>query len=101
MNNPLATMASFALTILSLTCAPPPKLLRDFRVICVSPTTPGNVGMIARAIANFEAGGLTLVAPGYDREFARWRATSGARRSCTARRVSLPSERGGLATARG
>eukprot|EP00967_Tisochrysis_lutea_P031602 scaffold37311_cov36-Tisochrysis_lutea.AAC.2 len=61
-----SAVSLLAPTLLACT-APRPKLLRDFRVVCVSPSTPGNVGMIARAIANFEAGGLTIVAPGYDR----------------------------------
>jgi len=61
-------MPAVALALAALACAPPAMLLRDFRVVCVSPCTPGNVGMIARAIANFEAGGLTIVAPDYDRE---------------------------------
>jgi tRNA C32,U32 (ribose-2'-O)-methylase TrmJ len=47
-----------------LSLSVPARLLDAFRVVCVSPSTPGNVGMIARAVANFEAGGLTLVAPG-------------------------------------
>uniref|UniRef100_A0A7S4B5M6 tRNA/rRNA methyltransferase SpoU type domain-containing protein n=1 Tax=Chrysotila carterae TaxID=13221 RepID=A0A7S4B5M6_CHRCT len=42
-------------------------LLASFRVICVSPSQGGNVGMAARACANFECGELALVAPDYDR----------------------------------
>jgi hypothetical protein len=64
----MAMTAVVALVAMAMAGSPPPLLLRDFRVVCVSPSTPGNVGMIARAIANFEAGGLTLVAPEYDRE---------------------------------
>ena len=53
---------------LSATAAtPPPPLLNNFRVVCVGPSQPGNVGAIARAAANFECPELFLVAPEYDR----------------------------------
>jgi tRNA C32,U32 (ribose-2'-O)-methylase TrmJ len=44
-----------------------PLLLYAFRVVCVSPSGALNVGMIARACANFDVGGLAIVAPEYDR----------------------------------
>lgn len=49
--------------------------LAGVRIVLVRPRQPGNVGAAARAIANYGAGGLTLVAPrGYDPERARWMA---------------------------
>jgi hypothetical protein len=37
----------------------------QFRVVAVGPQQPGNVGMIARACANFDCDDLALVAPEY------------------------------------
>ena len=54
----------------ALATAPPPllnPLLDQFRVVSVGASQPGNVGMIARACANFECAQLALVAPEYDR----------------------------------
>ena len=54
----------------ALATAPPPllnPLLSNFRVVSVGASQPGNVGMIARACANFECPQFALVAPEYDR----------------------------------
>ena len=53
----------------ALATAPPllNPLLSNFRVVSVGASQPGNVGMIARACANFECPQLALVAPEYDR----------------------------------
>ncbi|GBF98626.1 rRNA methyltransferase [Raphidocelis subcapitata] len=46
--------------------APTQPLLADLRVVLVAPKTPGNVGAVARACANFEALDLVVVAPRCD-----------------------------------
>ncbi len=49
--------------------------LSHVRIVLVRPQQPGNVGVVARAIANHGLGGLTLVDPqGFDPERARWMA---------------------------
>ncbi|KAL3924432.1 MAG: hypothetical protein SGPRY_003914 [Prymnesium sp.] len=45
-------------------------LLSNYRVVIVGPSQPGNVGMIARACANFGCPNLSLVALEYDRSSA-------------------------------
>lgn len=46
---------------------PHTSLLGHARVVLVGPSQPGNVGMISRAMANFEVEELYLVNPEYDR----------------------------------
>ncbi|MDP6932123.1 MAG: TrmH family RNA methyltransferase [Myxococcota bacterium] len=49
--------------------------LRSIRVVLVRPLQPGNIGAVARSIANHGLGGLTLVAPpAFDPDRARWMA---------------------------
>jgi len=48
-------------------CALPPDLLTArVRVVLVRPRVPGNIGAVARAMENFAAGALCLVAPACD-----------------------------------
>jgi len=65
-----AILASFGMifcALLPMIMANTNKLLHQFRVVAVGPQQPGNVGMIARACANFDCDDLALVAPEYDR----------------------------------
>ena len=70
----LAQIVSSAMSVAllldaALATAPPlvNPLLSNFRVVSVGASQPGNVGMIARACANFECPQFALVAPEYDR----------------------------------
>ncbi|KAL1524008.1 hypothetical protein AB1Y20_018923 [Prymnesium parvum] len=59
-----------ALLTLMATASSAAPLLGHIRVVCVGPSQPGNVGMIARACANFDCAQLALVAPEYERSSA-------------------------------
>lgn len=49
------------------------------RFVLVRPRSPGNVGGVARAVANHGVGGLALVdPPAYDPDLARWMAPNAA-----------------------
>ena len=58
-----------------LTAPLDPTGLAHIRVVLVRPQQPGNIGTVARAIANHGLGRLVLVdPPGFDPERARWMA---------------------------
>jgi tRNA C32,U32 (ribose-2'-O)-methylase TrmJ len=67
-------------------------MLSDVRVVLVAPKTPGNVGAVARACANFEALDLVVVAPRCDPlDGEAWRVACGDRVLSRLRAVdSLP-----------
>ena len=91
----MSTVVLFA-SILSLLMVDG-RLLGSARVVCVGPESAGNVGMIARACANFDAGGLALVAPAYDRadnehaSYERRFATQAAGRAMLDEMAVVPS----------
>lgn len=62
-----------------MTGAPGARPLALVDIVLVRPREAGNVGMVARAIANHGLGRLILVAPrGFDPDRARWRAPGAA-----------------------